>query len=600
MIRIAFVTALLLALCTPAHAQQVRLQIPQGPLYVGQPVNIRVQAEDFEDDPQPEVRVPAPSVGHLELQSVSPNISSSITIINGRISQMKSVRFAYQFRYLSTVPGVVEIGPFVVTQGSVERTVGPVQIELRSVPRSDRLRVVLRVPDGSRFVGQRVPVTLELWLEEQLRENMQSYSLNVPLFDLTDSFRLVDEPNPQAESHLMIHMADRAVTLPASVRRATSRDQNFVVVSVTRTLIPLRSGEYTPGPTTVTLEEGIRWQRDFFGGRRATRVRVWSAVDDAPSFRVDPVPRLGQPESFAGAVGRGYTLDVTADRTVVQVGDPITLTFKLRGEGNLESAALPPLDADGLLPADAFRVPDGDVTGRLEQGAKEFTAVVRVLEENVREIPALAYSWFDPDREAYVTTLSRPIALSVRAAEVIAAQDVFSGAGESAEDVAEIPEESRAPERRTGSFALTGADLAIEKNPATLLAGRGGSFGGPWVPISLYAGASLLVAAALFDRRRRDVDPAVLRRRRLLDGEVRRIRDAATLPGDESVGELARALRTMLAEVPEARTPELDSFLGECDARSYAPKGRAGAAGADPQLHARALELARRIAETAK
>ena len=598
MIRTAFVPALLLALCTAAHAQQVRLQIPQGPMYVGQPVDIRVQAEDFEDDPQPEVRVPDPSVGHLELQSVSPNISSSITIINGRISQMKSVRFVYQYRYISTVAGLVEIGPFVVTQGSVERVVGPVQIDLRAVPRSDRLRVVLRVPDGSRFVGQRVPVTLELWLEEQLRENMRSYSLNVPLFDLTDSFRLVDEPNPKAESHLMIHMADGAVTLPASVRRTSWRDQNFVVVSVTRTLIPLRSGEHTPGPTTVTVEEGIRWQRDFFGGRRATHVRMWSAVDEGPSFRVDSVPRAGQPESFAGAVGRGYTLDVSADRTVVQVGDPITLTFRLSGEGNLESAALPPLDADGLLPADAFRVPEGDMTGRLEQGAKEFTAVVRVLDESVREIPALAYSWFDPDREGYVTTLSRPIALSVRAAEVIAAQDVFSGADESAED--EIPEESRAPERWTGSFARTGADLAIEKNPAALLAGRGGPFGGPWVPITLYAGASLLVAAALFDRRRRDVDPALLRRRRLLDGEVRRIRDAVTLPGDESVGELARALRTMLAEVPEARTPELDSFLGECDAQSYAPRGRARAAGADPQLHARALELARRIAETAK
>ena len=583
-------------LASPAAAQRVGVQVPQGPRYAGTPVEIRITVEDFEEDPQPEVRVAAPAEGRLEFVSVSPTISSSITIINGRMSQTKSVRFVYRYRYLATKPGTVEVGPFVVTQGALRQTAPAVRFEIRAVPRSDRVRVAVRLPEGVRYVGQHIPVTLELWLEEGLRENLRGYTLSVPLFDLREGFQYLDDADPRAESNLMIQTGSGPVTLPASVRHETAGGLSYVVVSAARTLVPLRPGRFELEPATAVVEEGTRWRRDFFGGRRATHVRMWSAKDAPRVLRIDPLPRTGRPPSFAGAVGRGYTLDVTADRTVVQVGDPITLTFTLRGEGNLENAALPSLDAEGLLPPDAFRVPEGALPGRYANGAKEFTAVVRVLDESVREIPALPYSWFEAEKEAYVTTLSRPIALSVRPAEVIAAEDVFRGAPE-----AETPEaETERPDAPRETFTLTGADLAIERDPTRLLVSTRRNLGGPWLPVGLYAGGSLLLAAALLDRRRRDVDPEELRRRKLLEGELRRIRDAARLSGDEAVPELARALRRMLASVPEARSAELDAFLGECDARTYAPEGRTRSATLDARLHARALELARTLAERAR
>ena len=85
---------------------------------------------------------------------------------------------------------------------------------------------------------------------------------------------------------------------------------------------------------------------------------------------------------------------------------------------------MPSLNAEGLLPPAHFRVPAGDPTGEIERDAKRFTAVVRVLDERVEEIPGLAYSWFDPKTQTYETTRSRPIALSVRSAQVVGAGDV--------------------------------------------------------------------------------------------------------------------------------------------------------------------------------
>jgi hypothetical protein len=76
---------------------------------------------------------------------------------------------------------------------------------------------------------------------------------------------------------------------------------------------------------------------------------------------------------------------------------------------------------------------------------------------------------------------------------------------------------------------------------------------------------------AQLDRRRRNVDPATVARRRRVESELRKIRDASKLPASEAAAEIARALRALLAETPDVRRPEIDALIGECDARSYAP-----------------------------
>jgi hypothetical protein len=591
--------ALALLAARPAAGQSVHVQAPRGPQYLGTPIEIRVVAEGFDEDPEPEVSVGPPEHGRLELTGMHPSVSQSISIINGRISRTKRTEFIYLYRYLATEAGEVELGPFTVTQGPVSRQTASVRLRLEPVPTSDRLRVELHLPEESRYVGERIPVVLEFWLEAALQDNLRGYSLRAPLFELGDQFQFLEDPEDAGDTDVTVETGSGRLRLRGSVRQASAGGQRFLVISVKRTLVPLRAGRYELEPATLVVEEATSWTRDFLGGRRATRGRKLRAVDRARVLDVQPLPRQSQPASFAGAVGRGFALEVSADRTVVQVGDPITLQLTLRGEGNLETAGFPPLDAEGLLPETEFHVPEGDLAGELEGGAKRFSAVVRVLDEGTREIPALAYSWFDPETGSYATTLSRPIALSVRPAEVIAADDVFSPGAAADSDASAEAEPRSGPEAAGdgGGLALTGADLAIERDVAKLLRGGGEGFGAGWVAGGLYTGASLLLLAALWDRRRRDVDPRVVRRRRLLDRERRRVRSAAGLPADEAVRELAGALRRMLAEVPHARSAELDALLGECDARTYAPAERRRSESLEPGLLERANALAERLAE---
>jgi hypothetical protein len=51
----------------------------------------------------------------------------------------------------------------------------------------------------------------------------------------------------------------------------------------------------------------------------------------------------------------------------------------------------------------------------------------------------------------------------------------------------------------------------------------------------------------------------------------------------------------MLAELPEHRDPEVDAFLGECDALRYAPSGTSISSG--ETLHRRGEQLAKRLEE---
>jgi hypothetical protein len=328
-------------------------------------------------------------------------------------------------------------------------------------------------------------------------------------------------------------------------------------------------------------------------------VRKWRAQDSGRSLIVKRIPVSETPSSFAGAVGAGFALTVSADRTVVQVGDPITLTVELRGDGNLATVSLPPLDAEGLLPPDQFRVPEGELTGVVEGKVKRFTASVRVLDEAVREIPGLEYAWFDPTTEQFQTTRSRPIALSVREAQVIGAAQVESQEPPTVPENPANPATAAATPNARGALVLTGADLAIERDPARLLRTASSGPGDRWVTAGIYAATLLVLTAAALDRRRRSVDPAVLARRRSIREQLQRVRATAAQPSATATAELASALRQLRAALPEANSPELEALLGECDARSYAPAGERDDSPLDAAFHARALELAERLTQEA-
>jgi hypothetical protein len=579
--------ALLVALALSASAEvalarEAALRVAGESHFVGTPVELSVIAEGFEKEPEPQVTFDPPTGGRLDFSGLSPNISTSISVVNGVVSQSERVQFVFRYRFLAGQPGRYRIGPFRVEQAGAAATTRAVELSVQTVPQTERMSLQLGLPAGPVYPGQRVPIIIEWVFDAELRDRMQRYSISSELFERTNAFRFVAAPPQRDGAELVIETPEGRIALPARAVLEHRGQSGQMVVRAERLMIPLGPGSFELEPATVVVDEVTRWRgRSLFGGRVPAEVRKLRADDVQRTLVVRAIPTEDRPASFAGAVGRGFSLEAQADRSVVRVGDPIQLTLVLRGDGNLEAAGLPDLSSDGGLDPTYFRVPEGEPGGRLEDGAKTFTVAVRALDEAVAEVPPLAYSYFDPDTAEFVTVRSRPIALSVRPATLVTARDVIGPAGAERVEGPSVP--GAEPSAHQGqsaarALALTGANLSIVRETERLLESGAGRARALWLEIGVYLSGVAALALAVVARRRADVDPALLARRRALLAQRARIARAGGRPTREALATMADALRAMVrvAETGRSanrtgRSTDLDAFIAECDAVTYAP-----------------------------
>jgi hypothetical protein len=582
-----------LALAGDALAQappRADLKVGQPPYHVGVPINLHLQVEGLEREPEPDCRGTEVPGGELTLLSISPNISTRVTITNGRTQRTDSVTFICRFALTVSRPGDIRVGPFTASQGALEAQSPVYSIPVQVLAPDPRVRVRMILPEHPVFVGQQVPIGIEWWIAEGLQEKIQKYEIRSELFEPSNDFRFAPGPEPQrGEQTLSILTREGELVFPATVEKRRASGQDFLVIRSERSLVPLRAGTFELGSANINLDEVVRWQRDFFGGRRAAETRRLFSQDDESRLVVQDAPRQNRPSSYGGAIGRGFSFEVAADRSVVQRGDPIALTFTVRGEGGLANVGLPNFSGPEGLPNESFGLAEEAPAGEIVDGAKVFRIPVRILDEDVEEIPALPYSWFDPELGEYQTAYSRPIALSVRPAQLISAADVVARAP--GDEGAKETERDAPGENQRGSsdsFSLSGADLAIEVESSQLVAGGGSGR----IPLGVVYALSIAgVMAALGYRRHRQRDPELAQLRSASRKQAQRIEAAAGLPQKQGLGEIASALRELRSLAPEAADGEWENLIAECDAVFYSP-----AAGPESEAHA---ELARRAKDLA-
>jgi hypothetical protein len=472
------------------------------------------------------------------------------------------------------------------------------------------------LPDKPLYPDQRVPVSIEFGYAGDFR-NIGDFSIYSPLFD---QFSFAPDARPTRNASILpVQTKEGRLGLAAEVHEQEVDGRQFAFLTATRTLIPDRPGEFKLGPISANFRKVTKWARsrpdpfgfgmgdslleEMFGDRRrAVASELVRAVGQPHTILVKPFPAEDRPESFAGAVGKSFSLDVSAARTEVRVGDPITFTLTLRGDGNIQNASLPPLSADGGMDPGQFRLPDTDVAGRFEDGAKQFDVTVRVMDETVKRVPALAYSWFDPKAEAYRTTHSKPIALNVMPAKIVSSADVVSSQAMPPRTKPKTQdnrgEDAKPHVPGAVSFTLSGADLSIEQDPDLLFRDSQSRLGGIAVQAALYAAGMVLIGLAVLARKRSDVPAEVIRRRQHLRQLRSRIEKAARLPQQKAAEEVAAALRSLVAEMPQTSRAEIDPLVVACEGVAYAPNRQHGDQ-LDEALHRRALAVAEQVIKEA-
>lgn len=563
-----------------AIAQDVQIQVARGPYYVGEPFEIQVVANDFEEEPAPEISAGSLEGGHLRFVGISPSTSTSISIINGKLSRVHEVTFVYRYELIGTQKGRLRISEFKVAQGGVSRSTRSFALDIRGVPETNDVKISLELPPGPIFVGQKVPIAIEFRIDRQAQRDLISYQIHVPLFD-SSALRFLDEPPVRTDTHLEIQTAAGVLRLPAISSERQINGRPTLIVRAERTMIALLPDDIRAEAPKVFVSQGTGFRRDVFNQRRPTSTEKFMATGRPVRIEVGEVPGAGRPASFAGAVGGGFSLEVDADRSVVQLGEPIMLSFHLRGDGDLTSASLPALDAEGLFDPTRFRLPEDSPAGIVDDDGKHFEVTLRVLDAGVREIPALAYSWFDAETRRFETTHSLPIALSVGAAEIIGADAVTRRDPGSSVLENEAQGPARAPQRpaerteRITKLSLTGADLAVDRKLTRLLRDERTQGQNLAVTLPLYATGVAFLALASVMARRRAVDPRLTARKAALARAERAMTQAFVSSHGGGAAALGRVFRELVAALPSEATADLDALIAECDALRFAPVAEA-------------------------
>jgi hypothetical protein len=587
---------------TPVVAQEVRVNVSRGPYYAGETVEVQVIASDFEEEPAPEISAGPLAGGRLRYVGVSPSTSTSISIINGKMSRVHEVTFVYRYEFIGTRQGQTRIAEFTVVQAGTTRKTDAFVLEISGVPTTDAVGIDLDLPEGPIFVGQKIPIAVEFRLDRQAQRDLISYQVDVPLFD-SPTLRFLDTPPVRTDTHLEIQTEAGVIRLPAVSSERQINGRLSLIVRAERTMIATAPEEIRAEPARVFISQGTKFRRDVFNQRRAITTQKFMTTGKPIRIEIAEVPREGRPPSFAGAVGAGFSLQVDADRSVVQLGEPILLSFHLRGDGDLSSASLPALDAEGLFDPERFRLPEDSPAGIVDEDGKHFEVTLRVLDAGVREIPALAYSWFDAQTRRFETARSRPIALSVGAAEIIGAASVMRSDESSSLLKSESPDADSSKGRpgegtaRSTKLSLTGANLAVDRDLTRLLRNRRLHSQNLVVIVPLYTTGVAFLALAMVMARRRAADPRLVERGRALERARRSMEEAFALSGGGAAAALGRVLRELVAELPNEADAELDGLIAECDTLRFAPSSERSGEGDDsgPGMSSSLRDRARRL-----
>ncbi|MGE5182559.1 MAG: BatD family protein [Acidobacteriota bacterium] len=567
--RIVVLALLLAAHTAGADDTRAEWQLGRGDSpHAGMPFELDLVVAGFDEQPQPDqpkLDIPDAAIKPLGVQ---PNVSRSIQIINGRRSDSTNVTWVLRWSVTPAKEGRLKIPTVTVAQGSRKATAHQVEATVEAVPTTDSMKLELALPARPVFVGENIPVTLT-WLFRAAPQRDPTFQ--VPMLD-SDAFTVGTPPATNQHTY-QFAAGGKVLDLPYQLDQVDVGGQQYNRLVATFYAAPKKTGKIDVPAASVVVALPVG-RPDFFGG---TPSRLFRTTDVPHTLEVKPLPETDRPLGFAGAVGTQFSMAVATSRSVVSLGEPVELAITVKSDQRLDTLALPRLDGQGGLPKDQFSVPAEAPTGEVSADGKTKTFKVTVqVTGQATEIPALAFSYFDPVKGTYQTVHSDPIALSVKGGAIVGANDVISA----------TPARKAAAAPADTDLALVGADLALSAPGAADSEPLHGAL--LWLLVGLlYAIPLALLALRTWQLRTRDrrEEAAEVRtaRKKLEDLLARAERD----PARDTAGPLAAALRAFARTLE--REPDDGGLLAQIETESFAPGASASPLSAEVRVRAREL-----------
>lgn len=179
-----------------------------------------------------------------------------------------------------------------------------------------------------------------------------------------------------------------------------------------RALFPVSAGTVrVPAPQ---LTYSLPQSASYFSREDRFVVRAESA-----QLVVKALPLEGRPDDFIGAVG---VLRASArfDANAATVGNPLVLTVRIEGMGNVRLLPRPALELSWATVVPGTERVQVDTSGALVRGAKEFEFLLTPTRAGPAVVPAVRYPYFDPYRRAYLVAETAPADVRVAPGDLAA------------------------------------------------------------------------------------------------------------------------------------------------------------------------------------
>ena len=376
-----------------------------------------------------------PDIEGFNWQYLGP--STRMSIVNGKVAS--SITHIYTLLPLKA--GKLEIPSFSLQYKGKTYSSKPISIEVVQGPVSysanqeeqhqeiasleDRVFLTMEVGKRKAYINEIIPVTIKLYVNRLAIRDIQYPELSADGFS-TGKFA-------QALQY-----------------RDTQGGIVYDIFEFNTDVFAIRSGDLKLGAANLKCDlimqkESRRRSRPIFDDdfssffdsdvfdnffTRYERYPLNLKSPDIP-MQIKDLPLENRPDSFNGAVGE-YNFYLGASPDQVKVGDPITLKMAVTGVGNFDTVIPPPLDFK-----DNFKIYEPQT--KQDENSKSFEQVIIPKYDNIKEIPQVSFSFFDPKSQSYKTTKRGPMPVNV-----LSAPSEYSPRFiESPDDKLKLPEDER-------------------------------------------------------------------------------------------------------------------------------------------------------------